>query len=325
MRVAIFGAGLIGTHVCKLLVDEGHDVALFDSVASAEYVEEIVGHSVPLIRGDATDFASVMDLLLAHRIDTVVTTIGLIGGVAQRMPRAAMRANVVATMNIAEAARIAGVTRLLYISTTGVYDLDRCVSQPMTELSPTSAATVYPAGKLAAEHILEAYAKATELTVVVLRVANIYGRGHYVTGSIGGQSFNALVQPVAEGRAGVVLAGARGRGEWVYVKDVARAVCLGLKYQGSDDFLVVNIGTGHLTTHEDIINAVRRVHPDAAFDEGPLGGVGALRQRHQPYDLSFASETLGYTPQWQLNEGVADYLAELGELIDRRAEERGKI
>lgn len=325
MRVAIVGAGLIGSHAARQLVEEGHEVVLVDALASRDYVEDVVGIPVDLEGGDAGDVAALVDFLLRHRPDAVVHTVGLIGGLAQRAPWKAMQANVFATANIAEAARIAHVRRLVYISTTGVYDIDQCRTEPMTEESPTSSATVYPAGKLAAEHVLEAYGRATDLEVVALRVANVYGRGRYVTGSIGGQSFNALIEPVVTGQPGVVMAGAKGRGEWVYVKDVARAVCLSLLREVSQDFLVVNIGTGTLTTHEDIIAAMVEVYPQATFTELEVASMPALRERHQPYDLRLAEASIGYTPRWDLANGVTDYAAEVRAFLDRRHTATGEL
>lgn len=323
LRVAITGAGMIGSHIAKELVDQGGEAALIDAYVNRPYVEDVVGRSpessepVGLVEGDVADFATVVDFLARYRPRAVVHTVGLIGGLAQSAPWKAIRANIMATANVAEASRITGVERIVYISTQGVYDVERCKTKPMTESSPVSAATVYPAGKLSAEHILEAYSRAAGLDAIALRVANVYGRGHYVTGSIGGQSFNALIEPVVRGDPGVILPGSRGRGEWVYVKDVARAVRLSLGRPLRPGFTVVNIGTGRLTTHEDVMAAVAEVCPGATFEEGEAHSMGALRQRYQPYDLRFAEETLGYTPKWDLRGGVADYVAEVRDFLAR--------
>lgn len=318
MMVAITGAGMIGSHVAKELADQGHEIALIDASVRRDYVADVVGRPVALDEGNAADFATVMDFLSRHRPEAVVHTVGLIGGVAQRAPWKAMQANIVTTANIAEASRLAGVGRIIYISTQGVYDVERCKTEPMTETSPVSAAAVYPAGKLSAEHVLEAYSRAASLDVIALRVANIYGRGYYATGSIGGQSFNAMVEPVVAGGRGLILPGAKGRGEWVYVKDVARAVHLALERVTSPGFRVINIGTGQLTTHEDVMAAVTELFPGAIFEEKEMPGMPFLRQRYQPFDLRLAEQVLGYLPKWDLRGGVADYVADVRDFLVRQ-------
>lgn len=318
MKVAITGAGLIGSHVAKELVQLGHEVVLMDAFARPAYVADVVDGPFVLEEGNATDFAAIMDFFQRHQPDAVVHSVGLIGGLAAKAPWKAMQANVFATANLAEAARIAGVGRIVYISTQGVYDVERCKTEPMTESSPVSAAAVYPAGKLSAEHILQAYSGAAGLDVVALRVANIYGRGSYITGSIGGESFNALVEPVVAGAPGLIMPGSKGRGEWVYVKDVARAARLALDRAQRPGFLVVNIGTGELTTHEDVMAGVTELYPDATFQERKVPGMPLLRQRYQPFDLRLAKEALAYTPRYDLRAGVADYAGEVRDFLVRQ-------
>jgi nucleoside-diphosphate-sugar epimerase len=213
---------------------------------------------------------------------------------------------------VAEAAHLAGVSRLVYTTTHGVYDFDKCRAAPITEQSPVSSATVYAACKLSAEHLLEALSRAYGLDVIALRLTNVYGRGTYVGGSTGGEHFNALVEPVALGQAGRILPAVKGRGEWLYVKDAARALVLAAERTERSGYLVACIGTGVLSTEADIMAAVRAVIPDARFEEVPQAGpVHRAPERPQPYDLSYARQVLGYEPRWDLRAGVADYIREV--------------
>lgn len=318
MKIGIVGAGMIGSHVAKEVLAGGHTVAMLDASPDRGYIAEVVCQPVDVSEGNAADFASVMAFIAENGVQAVVHNAGLIGGAAQRAPWKALGANIGSTANVAEASRIAGVEQIVYISTQGVYDVDRCRSEAMTESSPVSAARVYAAAKLSAEHILEAYGRGFGIDVALLRVANVYGRGHYVAGSSGGRAFNALVEPVASGNPGVLLPGAKGLGEWVYVKDVARAVSLALARPHGSGLMVANIGTGVLTTHEDVMAAVRRCVPDATFEEDGTSGTDVLRQRHQPYDLRVAKVALGYVPEWDLASGVRDYLDEVRGALARR-------
>ena len=315
MRVFITGAGMIGSYAAAELQSRGHEVTLLDPVPNEAYIKSVASGPIDVRRGDAADFPTLMEGMLSQHFDCVIHTAGMIGGLAQRNFWQAMRVNVFATMCVAEAAHLAGVPRVIYCSTHGVYDVDQCKDKPMDESSPTSSESVYSAGKLSAENILHAARGAYNLDVILLRLTNVYGRGYYIGGSTGGEAFNALVEPVALGQTGKILPAGKGQGEWLYVKDAAIALRLAAERKDSG-YLVACIGTGVLTTEQDIVQAVREVLPDARFEEPPVSGPVSRARRFQPYDLTHAQQTLGYTSQWDLRQGVADYIREMRALRD---------
>lgn len=315
MQVLITGAGLIGSRAAAELIARGHEVVLYDREPNEAYVRSVVKTPVELRRGNASDFVTLLDVMLAKRFDCVVHTAGLIGGAAQRQPWTALQANVLSTIAVVEAARVAKVGRIVFTSTHGVYDHEKCKNEPINEQSPVASASVYAACKLSAEHLLEAYGKAHDIDTIVVRFANVYGRGLYIAGSSGGQHFNALVEPVARGLAGRILPAVKGRGEWLYVRDAANALTLAAERKERSGHLLACIGTGTLTTEEDIIAAIRRVVPNAKFEVAETGPIHRAAERHQPYDLTHARRTLGYEPQWHLENGVADYLQEVRETL----------
>jgi UDP-glucose 4-epimerase len=258
-----------------------------------------------------------VDLMLTERFECVVHTAGLIGGAAQRQPWRAVRVNVLATVHLAEAARLAGTRRLVYTSTHGVYDFTKRPHEPMTEESPVSDETVYAACKLSAEHLLRALSRAYALDTIVLRLTNVFGRGLYVGGSTGGEHMNELVRGPALGAVGRILPAVKGKGEWLYIKDAAYALRLACERQEKGGYLVVNIGTGMLSTEQDLVAAVREAIPSARFEEiTPAGPVHRAPERLQPYDLTRARETLGYEPRYDLRSAIRDYVREVREADD---------
>lgn len=314
MRVLMTGAGLIGSYTAAELAARGHQVVLYDLAPDEVYVRSVVRQPVDLRRGDAADFPSLVALMLAERFDCVVHTAGLIGGLAQRQPWQAVGVNVIGTVHVAEAARLAGIRRVVYTSTHGVYDFGKKPDEPMTEASPVSDETVYAACKLAAEHLLRAWSRVYDLDVIVLRFSNVFGRGLYAGGSTGGEHMNALVRGPALGAAGRILPGVKGRGEWLYIKDAALALRLACERQERSGYLLVNIGTGLLSTEQDLLAAIREVIPSAQFEEvTPAGPVHRAPERFQPYDLTHARRTLAYEPQYDLRSAIRDYVGEIRE------------
>ena len=315
MRVLITGAGLIGSYTAAALAARGHTAAILDVAPNADYVRSVVGDSpIALHRVDITDLPVVLDVLREAPYDCIIHTAGLIGGVAQRQPWRAVRINLLGTVQLAEAARLSGVDRFVFTSTQGVYDHERLkdATAPIAETDPVSSALVYGACKISAEHLLNAWRGAYDLDVTVVRFSNVYGRGTYVAGSVGGEHFNQLVEPPAHGAVGRLLPGAMGRSEWLYVKDAAHALVLAAEGAERRGYTLANIGSGALSTHDDIMAAVRAVIPDARFEEAVVTGpVSRAAHRSQPFDLTRAREALGYQPRYDLRAGVADYIAEL--------------
>ena len=112
----------------------------------------------------------------------MVHTAGLIGNRVQQSLNAAYDINLGGTRNVAEAARLSGVRRLVHISTFGVYDRRREANAPITEDFPRGGARGYGNYKGAKELILEAYAAAFGFELIMLRPANVFGLGHFWSG-----------------------------------------------------------------------------------------------------------------------------------------------
>src|SRR5687768_14194736 len=159
MRVFITGAGLVGCHTARELVERGDQVTLFDLAPRQDYVQRVVQRDVRVVRGDVRELSGVLEAVQAAQPDVVVHTAGLIGGVAQQVPYRGLQINVGGTTNVAEAVRLLGVRRLLHASTQGVNDLSFPQSGPLTEDFPSDGrGRVYSASKVACEQVLKAYA-----------------------------------------------------------------------------------------------------------------------------------------------------------------------
>ena len=307
MRILVTGAGLVGAHAAALLASRDHTVTLCDVAPNEPYVRGVVGGGmtrVSLETGDVTDLSAFAPHVEGH--DAVVHTAGLIGPRAQERPFVGFIVNVVGTVNVAEASRLAGASRLIYASTHGVYDFASATA-PMTEDAPTVARGVYSATKLAAEHMLEAYSDAHGLAVVALRFANLFGRGTYVGGSRGGAAFDELVRAPLRREVARILPAVAGRSEWLYAKDAARAIVAAVERPELGRFTVVNIGSGRLSGPDDIVAAIRAVVPEAEFARAGEPG----RERRQPFDLTAAKHLLGWAPSYTLAAAVADYVADI--------------
>lgn len=309
MRVLITGAGLIGCHAARELVQRGDAVTLFDLTPREDYVARVVGGDVRLVRGDTRELPAVLEAVHTVQPDCVVHTAGLIGGNAQQAPYRGFQVNVGGTINVAEAVRLSGVRRLVHASTQGVNDLSQPQTAPLTEEFPVGGDAVYSASKVACEQVLKAYAASYQFELVMLRFAGVYGYGHYTGGSGIGQGMHALLQAALAEQSAGLGPGIPESNEMVYAKDAGRGVALAV-HAGHLAHQTYNVGTGILATPDSIVRALQRVIPGATASRGSPARPDR-HARQQPFDLTRARTDLGYEPQYDLEAGIRDFLAEL--------------
>ena len=305
MTTLITGVGLIGTSFAKLAIDRGEQIVFVDSEPRADYLREKLGEaSVTLLRQDIRDLPALVDAMSAHGVGTVVHTAGLIGGRVGDPLYTGLQINIGGTINVCEAVRLAGVKRLVHVSTFGVYDRAKEGDAPLTESAPTGSDSPYGASKVANELMVNTYARHYGFELIILRPANVFGYGHFWAGSGGGA---AVQQLVTAGINGETLRTQAARDfEYVYAKDVGRAVDLAATVAVPEQ-RVFNVGNGEVTTFADLVEAAKTSMPRLRVEVTGAAGGGIK----QPMDLSASERYLGWAPRYSLAEGLADYAEEL--------------
>lgn len=311
MTTLITGAGLVGCHVARLLVDKGEAVVLYDAAPNDAYITAVVGAGrATVVRGDVRDLPGLVQTMADHGVRRVFHTAGLIGGRVRESPYVGWAINVGGAINVAEAARLTGVERLVYAGTFGAYDHSLPGHGAINEDSPLGSDNPYGATKAAAEQVLRSYGATYRVSTLICRFAGVYGPGHYLGGSSVGRLTHELATAAVTGVPCRVSASRLGVNEYVYVKDVAQGVLLALEV-GQTPHGIFNLGTGVLTTAGDMAEALRRAVPGVAveLEEGASRGESPAHSR--PLDLSRSRADLGYVPRFDLTAGLADYVAGL--------------
>jgi UDP-glucose 4-epimerase len=259
-------------------------------------VEYLDGLDVEIVKGAIGDADLVRKL--AGPADAIVH-LAAAGSVVDSVadPVANFGANVIGTFTVLDAARQAGIDRLVFSSTGGALIGDAV--PPVNERSLPKPISPYGASKLAAEAYCHAFAKSFGIRTVSLRFANLYGpfSGHK-KGAIT-VFFRALYddEPI------IIYGDGKASRDFMYVDDICNGIRLGLTAD-VDAGTVVHLATGVETSVAELADACRRVagKPDHPIEFRP-GRPGEVGRNFATYDL--AAELLGFAPSVTLTDGLS--------------------
>jgi UDP-glucose 4-epimerase len=290
------GSGFIGSHVVDRLLAEGAGtVTVLDSrIREENLADALRSGRVRTIEGDVTDCGAVKAATEGSSGVFHLAVLPL--GPCSEDPRKCLDVNVGGTMNVLEAARDAGVQKLVYSSASSVYgDTD----ETMDESHPLNARTMYGATKLAGEYFLRAFHDLYGLDYVILRYMNVYGPRQE-----GGLVVNVLNR-IRAGEAPTIMGDGSQSFDFVHVRDVAAANVRAMASDVSD--AVFNIGGGNEATVRQIVDLLLEVsgsslEPEVRADEQVpmLRRVGSSER---------ASRELGWRPEYELESGLRDLVA----------------
>jgi UDP-glucose 4-epimerase len=308
MTTLITGAGLVGTSFAQCAAKRSEPLVFLDPEPRKEFLRFKLGSAdYRLVQGNVRNLPDLIEAIREHRVETIVHTAGIIGARVDAALYAAFFTNLGGTTNVAEAIRLCGVKRLIHISTLGTYDWRRPMSAPPKEDFPRGEGRGYGNFKVAKELILEAYQRKYGFELIMLRLGLVYGVGHFWSGSSGGEKMQDLVEAAAHGTVAKVAASDMKADEYVYAKDIGRAIDMAATVPMPKE-KIFNIGSGELMQFSAVIDTVRKLVPTLKVEteHGKPGESHACAM-----DISRAKQVLGWAPQYTLEAGIADYLAEL--------------
>ena len=301
MATLITGSGLIGASFGQYAAARGERLVFVDFQPRHDFLKQKLGSADYVsLQGDVLDLPALAGIIKTHNIDTVLHTAAIIAGRVAQEGYWAFNVNIQGTINVAEAVRLAGVRRLVHASTQAVYQ-DADAGELLREDSPQDGrGRVYNASKVACEHVLRTYAARQAFELVMLRFAGVYGYRAVAGGP--GVAVQEAVWAAMAGDAAVL--NAYETVDFVYVKDLADGIARAV-HTAPLSHDVYNLGSGTLTTVEDVEAALHAIFPDVRLSRGTLTPA---RPR---MDITRAHAELGYAPEYKLEAGLRDYIAEL--------------
>jgi UDP-glucose 4-epimerase len=270
MKITVFGGGgFIGSTVANRLLQDGHQLRIFERPRiPAEYkiqadpaVEWISGDF--LNRHDITAAISGVDAVL-HLISTTLPKN------SNDDPVYDVQSNLVSSLQLLEAMREQGVNKIIFISSGGtVYGSP--VYLPIDENHPTDPHVSYGVTKLSIEKYLLMYQRLYGIRTIILRVANPYGERQRVETAQG--AVGVFLSRAMAGRPLDIWGDGNIVRDYIYCGDVAEAFVCALAYRG--EYSVFNISAGQGLSLNDLIEKIQKLlgnkvycnyHPGRPFD-----------------------------------------------------------
>jgi UDP-glucose 4-epimerase len=303
VRILVTGAaGFIGSNVCDVLLADGHEVIGLDDLSRGK-LENLAdarsSDSFSFEQFDVTD-PTLTDLVkrlspevichLAAQIDVRISVTD---------PQLDVRLNVAGTVNLLEAARLNGVRKVVFTSSGGsIYGTPKDL--PVDETAPLRPESQYAAGKAAGELYLNVYDALYGVAWTSLALANVYGPRQDPHGEAGVVAIFGT--RLLTGLPTKIFGDGTSTRDYVHVADVADAFRRAVK-PGAGDGRRFNIGTGRQTDVRELHTLIARTAGGADEPEMAEPRPGELQAI--ALDAGAAQRELGWSVQWQIEDGLA--------------------
>lgn len=305
MRVLVTGgAGFIGSQICRFLSNKGYEVFILDrmnqeqlNIAKKLRLSDI-WDKIKIISGDICDFPLVYSILKENEINKIIHTAAITFiPTAVKNPSLTFKTNVEGSFNMLEASRLLDIEKVLYISTASVYgDFQTPLADEKHPLEPKD---IYGATKLAADRITLVYGKTYGMDTSIVRTTSVYGPGDLENRVVRVFIGNALT-----GKEICLQGGGLQRRDFSYVKDVARGISLAL-LSNKTNGEVVHIAGKKDYSIKDLSNIISKYVQNTKIIETPGRAVDTNKGK---LDISKAKKLFNYEPEYDLEEGVKEYI-----------------
>jgi UDP-glucose 4-epimerase len=291
------GAGFIGSHLCELLLAQGHQVLALDSLVSGrlQNLKTIAGEpGMRFVQADICNSAAIAPYF--EGVDWVFHLAGLADIVPSiEQPAQYFQTNVTGTLHVLEAARRCGAKRLVYAASSSSYGVPDVYPTP--ETAPIKPLYPYALTKHLGEELVLHWARVYQMPAMSLRLFNVYGTRSRTSGAYGAV-FGVFLAQKLHGQPFTVVGDGQQTRDFTYVTDVARAFLAAAESGLSG--LALNVGSGdHYSVNRlvellggDVVHIPRRPgEPDCTFA-----------------DISQIRRLLGWQAQVSLERGVQTLL-----------------
>ena len=300
------GAGFIGSNIAKTLEAQGHEVTVMDDFSKNGHFKNLIGFKGDVIAADCFTFMPrdmYFDAIFHEAAITDTTVMD---------QKAMMEQNVEAFKNVLTFAAENEIKKVIYASSAATYGNGPV---PNVETQPTHPENVYGFSKVIMDNVASQFAADNrDMTIIGLRYFNVYGPGEYFKGKMASMVFQ-LYNQMREGKRPRVFKNGEQQRDCVYVKDIVKINMCAL-HNGKETG-VYNAATGIPRDYNAIIACLNKemgLNLEPEYIDNPY----PFFQLKTQADMTKSESKLGYTPDFTLEAGIADYVKILDEHYNRK-------
>jgi nucleoside-diphosphate-sugar epimerase len=292
------GAGFIGSHLVEALTAAGRRVRVLDDFSTGQR-ENLAGitPAPEAIDGSVSDAEAV-----AHAVQGADVVFHLAARASVQFsvenPLGSHQACATGTLQVLDAARKAGVRRVVYAGSASAYGLP--TGDVQTEAEPLRALSPYAAAKLAGEFYCQSFAASYGLETVVLRFFNIFGPRQRADSPYSGV-IALFADAMLRGKTPRINGDGLQSRDFTYVGDVVQALMKAANTPGIAG-RTYNVGTACGTSVLDLVAALNRLLGTQVEPEHGPARAGDIR--HSRADIGAIRRDLGYEPAFTFQEGL---------------------
>jgi len=299
------GAGFIGSHIVRTLLEQGNSVRVLDnfSTGKRENLEELTrqfnGERFEVLEGDVRDVSQVQQAV--HGVEVIFHEAAFVS-VPQSMdePQTCFDVNITGTSRLFDAARAAGVRRAVVASSAAVYGESDAF--PLVEETLPQPLSPYAVSKRVKEMYAELFTSSFGLEVVALRYFNVYGPRQRPD-SMYAAAVPIFARRLLDGKPVTVYGDGGQTRDLINVHDVVRANLIASEHASAAG-KIFNICTGIETRLLDLLDVMYELIPDAPPPQFAAPRAGDIyRSLGSPQK---AADVMGFRAQVTLVDGLKE-------------------
>ncbi len=294
------GAGFIGCNLVRFLLDRGHEAVVLDNFSTGKRANlTAVADRIRLVEGDVRDRSAVEACIEGCQAVFHEAALGSVPrSVAE--PILSHDVNVNGTLTVLEAARAAGVRRVVFAASSSAYGEQE--ESPKHEQMVPAPISPYASGKVACEMYMRAYAAVYGMQTLCLRYFNVFGPHQDPCGAYAAV-IPAFVSRLLAGQSPVVYGDGEQSRDFCYIDNVCQANYLAATAPAEVcDGRALNIACHQATTLNEILSLLGELlgtNLKAVYEPVRPGDV-----KHSLASIDAAREAIGYEPKVFFRDGL---------------------
>ena len=295
------GAGFIGSHIIEALVSLNADVVVIDDLSGGDWANlDGFGDNVRQITGSILDTDALADATAGCRY---VFHEAALGSVPRSVNEPVLynEVNTTGTLNVLQAAREAGVTRVVYAGSSSAYG-DPPVEGPKIEHMPALPRSPYAATKLAGEHLMRAWSHSYGLDTAVTRYFNIFGPRQNANSAYAAV-IAAFAKALINDQAPTIFGDGEQSRDFTFVHNAVHANLLAARCEQKLQGEVFNTACAHRISVNALFEKMAQImgKPDIKpiYADPRAGDV-----KMSLADISKGNNTIGYEPLVDFDTGL---------------------